>query len=351
MFLDGSSIPLSFSIFNGNMNEQISLKPLEQKIIKDFNCSDFIVCTDEGLSSKSNRDYITTQSIKKLDDYLKDWVLDPNGWRCTYDMYSYKKTGKELYNLKEATESEDSQLKYSTFYKERWIKDKDGFEQRLIVIFSLDYKKYLDDITLKQLERVNKKIKSNRVNTKRNTDATRFIDSKYFTNEGDLATKSEYSLNVEKFIKENQFNGFYGICTSLEKEDGYDALSIVRINSRRWKIERLFRILKNELSARPVYLSRPDRINAHFLTCFIALQLITILDKLLDSKYPIEKVISTLRHYNFLNLKDKGFIPSYTRNEITDFLHEKFNFRTDYEINDVKRIKKIIKERKKRKIS
>lgn len=357
MFLDGSGIPLSFSCFSGNVNEQLSLKPLEQKIIDDFSCSEFIVCTDAGLSSTANRrfnsnrsrDFVTTQSIKKLKGYLKDWALDPDGWFCSYDLKFKKSVSRKTFNLdKDVIASDDYDFKYSTFYKERWIKDDSGFEQRLIVSFSLRYKEYLDEINFKQLTRADKKIKNGRVNSKGANDVTRFIDSKYFTKDGDLATKSKHSLNSAKFLDENRFNGFYGICTSLDESNGYDAISIISINSRRWKIERMFKILKSELNARPVFLSRPDRIKAHFLICFLALQFVMILDKILDSKFSVERVIETLRSYDFSKIKDKGYVPVYTRNEITDFMHDKFGFRTDYEINDVKSMGKIIKNRKKR---
>jgi transposase len=89
LFIDGNGIPLAFSITKGNTNEQITLKPLEKKILSDFSLSKFIVCTDAGLSSTANRrfndkgerSFITTQSIKKLKGYLKEWALDPSGWR------------------------------------------------------------------------------------------------------------------------------------------------------------------------------------------------------------------------------------------------------------------------------
>ena len=88
LFMDGDGIPLAFSIHSGNTNEQTTLKPLEGKILKDFELSKFIVCTDAGLSStenrifndKNERAFITTQSVKKLKKYylmvLKVmWVL------------------------------------------------------------------------------------------------------------------------------------------------------------------------------------------------------------------------------------------------------------------------------------
>jgi hypothetical protein len=91
LFMDGDGIPLAFSLFNGNMNEQLTLKPLEKKILSDFELSKFVVCTDAGLSSEANRRFndreerafITTQSVKKLKAHLKKWALDPTGWKLS----------------------------------------------------------------------------------------------------------------------------------------------------------------------------------------------------------------------------------------------------------------------------
>ena len=66
LFMDGNGIPLTFNITSGNTNEQTTLKPLEEKIIEDFNLAEIVVCTDAGLASTANRKFITTQSIKKL---------------------------------------------------------------------------------------------------------------------------------------------------------------------------------------------------------------------------------------------------------------------------------------------
>lgn len=107
-------------------------------------------------------------------------------------------------------------------------------------------------INLKQFERADKKIKNKSVKSTSSNDINRFINSISFSEDGDVATKSEYYLDSEKFIEENKFNRFYSICTSLDEIDGYDTSKIIKNNSKRWKIERLFRILKSELNVRPV---------------------------------------------------------------------------------------------------
>ena len=143
LFMDGDGIPLAFSITAGNTNEQITLTPLEEKILEDFKLSKFIVCTDAGLASnanrkfndKDNRAFITTQSIKKLKKHLMDWALDPNGWHLSGD--------KKEYNINEIENDQKSLELYKdkTFFKERWIKE-NGLEQKLIVTYSLKYRNY-----------------------------------------------------------------------------------------------------------------------------------------------------------------------------------------------------------------
>ena len=89
MFMDGDGIPLAFSLFPGNANEQTSLKPLEEKVLKDFGCTKFIYCSDAGLGSEAikrinhagERSFIVTQSLKKLNKDDKKWALDKTGFK------------------------------------------------------------------------------------------------------------------------------------------------------------------------------------------------------------------------------------------------------------------------------
>ena len=127
------------------------------------------------------------------------------------------------------------------------------------------------------------------------------------------------------------------MCTNLED----DVEEIIKINKRRWEIEESFRIMKSEFKSRPVYLSREDRIKAHFLTCFLSLVIFRYLEKKLDEEYTVSEIMDTLKKYE-LNLIKNDYIPTYTRTNITDLLHDKFQFRTDFEIISGKNLKKII---------
>ena len=117
---------------------------------------------------------------------------------------------------------------------------------------------------------------------------------------------------------------------------------IISINQKRWQIEECFRIMESEFQARPVYLNRKDRITAHFITCFTALILYRILEKKLGESYTTESIIRTLKEMNMLIAPGEGYIPEYTRTDLTDKLHDTFGFRTDYEIVSQREIKKIL---------
>ena len=346
LFMDGDGIPLAFSVTAGNTNEQITLTPLEEKILNDFKLSKFIVCTDAGLASNANRKFndkndrafITTQSIKKLKKHLMDWALDPSGWHLSGD--------KKEYNIKEIENDEKSLELYKdrTFFKARWIKE-NGLEQKLIVTYSLKYRNYQRQIRNSQIERAkvaiaNKSFKLDKCNQ---NDFKRFIKKTNITKDGEVAEKKVLSLNTDTIQKEEKFDGFYGVCTNLDD----DPEEIIKVNQRRWEIEESFRIMKSEFKARPVYLSRDDRITAHFTTCFLSLVILRFLEKVLDEKYTSSEIIDTLKNMNMQKNFDCSYEPIYTRTDLTDDLHEKFGFRTDYEILQESRLKKILTKTKK----
>lgn len=347
LFLDGDGIPLTFDTFSGNKNEQPTLKPLEKKIIKDFNNSEFVVCTDNGLASTANRKFnnisgrkfVTTQSIKKLKQFLKDWSLDlSKGWHLfgndkTFDI-SPLRYNDELIN------------KYydKIFYKERWIKE-DGIEQRLIITFSPKYQEYQKHIREGQISRAKSIINNNpkSIKSRNENDPKRFITNIPTTDNGEVALNNNYFLNIDKINEEAMFDGLYAVCTNLED----DVEEIIKINKRRWEIEESFRIMKSEFKARPVYLSREDRIKAHFTTCFLALVIFRYLEKKLDEQFTVSQIIDTLKNINFKELKGFGYIPTYTYTDLNELLYKKFNFNINKEIITHKNFKKIIINTKK----
>lgn len=363
LFTDMDGIPLAFCINPGNTAETTTLKPLEDKLKEDFGLSKVVVCTDGGLASYENRKndhvgeraFITVQSLKKLEKSLQDWSMETTGWKIAEfkDTNETQKADMDKQHDKEYDLSKLDPKEYANmlFYKERWIKvgkKNDQLEQRLIVTFSFKYKEYLQHIREKQIARAQSIIERGVVEKcgKGQNDPKRFIKRDSCTVDGELAEYTSYSLNQEMIDQEARFDGFYGICTDLEDK----ATDIIKTNGGRWIIEDCFRITKTEFEARPVYLQRDDRIKAHFLTCFLALILYKYLAKKINRAgchFSANNIISTLKDMNFVSVAGEGYIPTYTRTDLTNNLHGSAGFRTDTQIVSKQRMKSIISESKK----
>ena len=343
LFMDADGIPLAFDIFPGNQNEQTTLKPLEKKIIQDFNCSEFIFCSDAGLGSANNRAfnsignraYVVTHSLKKLKQEDRDIALNPTQFRKVgstdfIDIRTLDETDEEVFN--------------SIYYKEVPVVTGD-LDETLIVTYSPKYKAYQQRIRSRQIERAEMIINSpcKKRKGKNQNDPMRFVKNTAVTNDGEIAEKNVYEIDEVQITKEDLYDGFYAVMTNL----GGNIEEIIKINKQHWEIEKNFRIMKTEFEARPVYVRRDDRIKAHFMTCYISLLLYRLLEKKIGNSYTTEQLIETLRSMKMTLLNTaNGYVPSYTRTEITDSLHQTFGFRTDYEFIKKSTMRSIIKQTK-----
>jgi transposase len=345
LFMDGDGIPLAFDIFDGSSNEQPSLKPLEEKIIKNFGFSKFVVCTDGGLGSDNNRQFndiegrafIVTQSLKKLKKADREAAMDDRNWRRLSD----KKT-VDINEVKADPSSHMDEL----YYKEDVYGTKKVPGQLLIVTYSPRYAAYQKKVREVQLERAEKMVKSGNVKKQRKNpnDPSRFVKVTSTTSDGEVAEEKSYSIDQEKVDNEAMYDGYYAVCTDLVDDDIKDILTV---SEGRWEIEESFRIMKTDFEARPVYVRREDRIKAHFLICYMALLLFRLMEKKLNSSYTASKIIDTLREYRLLKIDGFGYLPEYTRTDLTDKLHEVFKFRTDAEIVPTSLMRKIVANTKK----
>ena len=338
LFMDGDGIPLAFSLFPGNANEQTSLKPLEKKVLGEFGCQKFIYCSDAGLASEDirafnhmgERSYIVTQSIKKLKKEEKEWVLNKQGFKRVSD-----DTPVDISKLPE----DDTGL----YYKDEPYTTK-KLHQRLIITYSPKYALYQKSIREKQVERAQKMLDSG--NTKKNrknpNDPARFIGTTAATKDGEIADIQHY-LDESKIEDEARYDGLYAVCTDLLDDE---VSEILKVSEGRWQIEECFRIMKTDFSARPVYLQNENRIKAHFLICFLALTIYRFLEKKLNSKYTCEELLDVLKAMNFVEVQEQGFVPTYKRDSITDALHDACGFRTDYQFITKSKMKTIQKESK-----
>ena len=352
LFMDYSGIPLAVCIGRGNRNEQTTLIPLEEKILQDFELSKFVICTDAGLASEANRkfnnfgerSFVTTVSVKMMEKALKEWCLDPDGWHL--------EGSKKTFNINqlENSDKEKEENHDKTFYKVKYIEGYDEkrdieFNQTLIVTYSLKYRDFLRHKREGQIQRAIAAIDGNHssLEKKNQHDFRRFVKQVAKNDKGKKVQVS-YSLNEDVIAEEKKYDGFYAVETNLDD----DISDIIKINHGRWEIEESFRIMKDEFLARPAYLSRSDRIKAHFMTCFMSLLVYRVLEKKLGNQYTCEQIVSTLREMNVTKAQDVGYVPAYTSTDLTDALHEYAGFFTDNEIIRNKTMQGIIRKSKKR---
>jgi transposase len=365
LLMDGNGIPLAFCVHEGNKNEQTTLKPLIERILSDFSLSRFIVCTDAGLSSANNkffnsrkdRDFITATSVKTLPKERRERLIKPDGWKLVGDDMN------KTYNMKDIAAHDDARAHFydRTFYKEEWFVDKvdiydevlqknvkRDLEQRLIITFSFKYKAYQQAVRERRLERARKLISQGEraVSRRGKNDVREYIQEVSFTNSGEVAENKKYVLNDTAIAEAAAYDGYYAVYTSLD-QNRYSVSEINAVNHGRWEIEECFKIMKTEFEARPVYLHRDDRIKAHFMVCFIALLILRILEHRLGHQFTYPAIIDCLSEMDFSKMNGSGYIPVYTRTELTDALHDAFGFRTDYEILSPESMRKIFSLTKK----
>ena len=385
MFMDSDGIPLGFSLFPGNESEQPSLIPLEQRIIKDFELqnSKLIICTDAGLcsfnnkkfNSYKNRNFITTNPIRKMSNSEQEWVLSRgrslllnpikedenpelvkrdlrlNGWRVD--------DSDKFISLDDIDETNADNFN-KIYYKEKYIKIKrkvDGKEQevveRIIVTYSLKYKAFLQHKRAINLERARKMIankNSKKIDFKANDEVRKFIKSSHETLFGDKADINKYEIDEEAINLDSQYDGFYAVSTSIDMDE-MPVSQIIQTNKGRWEIEENFMLMKSEFKTRPVYVQTEEHITAHFLTCFVSLLLFRTLERkvnaLSSTVVTANVLIKTLRDMNITKLGKNHYCGGYMRTDVTDILYDISKIRFDCELLTPSFVRQAIKRSRK----
>lgn len=345
MFMDYDGIPLGFKIFPGNESEQKSLQPLEQVLNNRFCMTDYIVSTDAGLASEDNRrynmidgrEYICVQSIPSLPKDDQKMCTRPEGWRIAFRKNADHRNPlepddpeREIFNLDELLEAEKKHpglLKDTTLYKEIIVmKGPEGKKrpERVIVTYDHDFALFLKHKRAESLKRADKIVERKQTKSRQSQqDPRHYVTTIHKTKNGDRAVKIELAINTDIISLEEALDGFYAYATSLED----DAIDVLRIRSFHHEIEHLFRTTKTFLDARPIYLSRADRIKSHFLICFLALVILKILQRQITEANPnqynneplsIDNLINTLRELQFAHIEGRGYLPMFTRTVLTD---------------------------------
>ena len=162
---------------------------------------------------------------------------------------------------------------------------------------------------------------------------------KFVKSTGEIADTTNLKLNEERIKEEEKYDGYYSIVTSEENLSDMEIRKIYRGLS---KIEESFKVTKTGIESRPVYVSTAEHIESHFLTCFIALVIIRLIEKKLDNKYSFNKIIDSIRNYTSNKVEHDVYIQNYTDNVIKDF-EKAFNIDLSRKYLTLKEIKKILK--------
>lgn len=349
LFMDYDGIPLAFRIFPGNESEQTSLRPLEEVLNRRFGMTNYVVSTDAGLASEDNRrynmaggrEYICVQSIPSLPKNDRKMCVNPEGWRIAFRKNAARREpidindpDCEIFNLDEVLKDERKRpgmLKDTTFYKEIVVMKGVGEgkrPERVIVTYDHDFALYLRHKRAENLARAKKIIDRKQTKSRQSQqDPRHYVTTTHKTRQGEKAIKIEMTINVDLVEQEETLDGFYAYGTSL----GDDAVDVLRIRSFHHEIEHIFRTTKTFLDARPVYLSRQDRIKTHFLICFLAMVILKILQRQINEAnpghynsepLPIDRLVDTLRDIRFAHLPGSGYLPMFNRTDLTDQLQQ-----------------------------
>ena len=365
LFMDGSGYPMAFCVHSGDTSETQTMIPLEEKIVKDFSLSNFIVCTDAAMAIANNkifnsageRHFVTTQPIKKLSAEYTKWALDPEGWRIYVPVSDSdtpeERTEKETeiskkieYDLREIDED---RYRDTIFFKkipfEQDIKDENGkkvhVDQMLYVTFSVKYKRFLEARRAEHIKKAEAAIKRGEsINTRNAHDYKRLIGQMSCTKEGEAAEIIKYYIDQDVIDKEKKYDGFYGISSDIDN----NVKMVMNVLKNKWEIEESFRIMKTDFRARPVYLSRDERIKAHMMTCFLTLFLYRVLEKrYMREKYTACEIMSSIREMEGAVAGD-GIIPLFEYTPCSQALQIHTNVLLNNEYITNKKLTKIIKE-------
>lgn len=373
LFMDSRGIPITMCLHSGNTSEQVTAVPLEREVLKMLDGAKFIYCADAGLgsynirkfNSMGGRAFIVTQSVKKLSDTLKKAVFNDYDYRLLSDdtpvrisdMKAFDRHDKEnlhLYNdsaykILNADKAVDLGLYEEKVLKNgqtKRVKATGLLKQRVIITFSRKMMEYQRTVRSRQIERAKKllELKDPEEIKKGPNDVKRFMKRISQTESGEEA-KVKYILDEDKITEEEKYDGYYAVATNLMDP----AKDILAVAHKRYQIEDCFRIMKTNLSGRPINHRLPNRIKAHFLICYTALLVYRLLEAKLDDRQThvtTDNLITTLRNMNVTNVHDIEYMALYTGSKALEALNRMTLLELDrlhYRPKDLnKKIKKIL---------
>ena len=308
LFMDSLGLPMSYGLFPGNTNDCLTLKPMVQKLQKNYSVGRVIVVADKGLNTGKNivyqkaigNGYVMSLSIRGANQELKDFVLNEDGYEYNQDK-TYKKKSRRY----------PREVEYTKTVNGKTVKAKTTVDEKQVIFWSADYAKRAKAERQPAIDKARDLIGNVQKYNKKNCyGASKYVKHLVFDkNSGEIIeAKSQLSLDEDKIAEEEKLDGYYAIVTSeMNKTDS----EIIDIYRGLWRIEETFKITKSELDDRPVYVSTKEHIEAHFLTCYLALVLSRVLQHKLDKKYSVGKILESLSKCNCSNYHENYYLFDY----------------------------------------
>ena len=345
LFMDSLGLPMCHKLFEGNTSDCLTLRPMIQQVQKDYDISRVIIVADKGLNTGNNiaytkavgNGYVMSLSIRGADSEMKEYVLKEDGYTYNEDK-TYKK--KSRFYPREITITKRDE-------KGNIKRTKKRVDEKQVIFWSADYAKRAKMERQPAIEKAKDLIGNVQKYNKKNCyGASKYVKHLVFDKKtGEIIeAESQLSLDEEKIREEEKYDGYYAIVTSeMDKTDD----EIIEIYRGLWRIEETFKVTKSELKSRPIYLSRKDHIEAHFLTCYIALVLGRVLQLKLNKKYSVGKILDSLSNCNCSGFERNYYLFDYYDTVLKD-IGKAIDVDFSLKNRSLKNIKKILSESKKK---
>ena len=311
LLMDNNGLPITYRLFEGNTNDCETLMPVLDDLKEDYGLGKVIVVADKGMNTGENiaynilkkNGYIYSQTIRGGTDEFKKYVLEQSGYIIHDDGFEIK---SRVVNVKINVTNTEGKTK------------KVDIIQKQVVFYSPDFAKRAGHEREKAIEKARKLMSKSKNGKLPENGAAKYIKSQPLDKKtGEIFELSEaHWIDSDKIAEECKYDGYYAIVTSelnMPNEEILDAYRSL------WKIEESFKITKTELKARPVHVSTQDHIEAHFLTCFIALLLIRLLQLSTGNKYSTKVLVNELNNISGTYLDKNYYMLDYYSDIVKEF--------------------------------
>ena len=338
LFMDSLGLPMCYDLFEGNTNDCLTLKPMVQELQKNYNVGKVIIVADKGLNTGNNiaynkaigNGYVMSLSVRGANADLRDYVLNEDGYIYNEDKTYKKKSRLSPREIMITTKDKNGKT----------VRTKQNVDEKQVVFWSADYAKRAKAERQPAIDKAKDLIGNiQKYNKKNCVGASKYVKHLVFDKKtGEIIeAKSQLYLDEDKIAEEEKLDGYYMIVSSeFDRTDD----EIIDIYRGLWRIEETFKVTKSELDTRPVYVSRKEHIEAHFLTCYLALVLSRVLQHKLDKKYSVSKILESLSKCNCCNEQENIYLFNYYDDilkDIGEVTNINFSLKRRY-LQDIKKI-------------